>query len=240
MFYLPLSPDEILAVHVSCFYEKMFFLCKCWSTTAKWKYSLRFACWVFIKSWQLNGSKYSEQKLCRRRRGQWETFISHNICMWNTQSSIHSSNSWEHEIDVFLAALIIVKARHRCTHVLRSWSILLIFPPMNTRILQSFHFFLLVMRYGIRSVRPDTKHKKIISSLKCGFYVGSCQHKAVMTMWCGTKQQSHLHHRRATTHLLCPCPVSSGTADWRLTAADRPHSEEPSDSFYLQRTRTPS
>lgn len=25
MFYLPLSPDEILAVHVSCFYEKMFF-----------------------------------------------------------------------------------------------------------------------------------------------------------------------------------------------------------------------
>lgn len=52
-------------------------------------------------------------------------------------------------------------------------------------------------------------------------------------MWCGTKERSHLRHQRATTHLLCPCPVSSGTADWHLTAADRPHSEEQSDSFYL-------
>lgn len=52
------------------------------------------------------------------------------------------------------------------TYALRSWSILFIFPPMNTRILQSFHFFLVVRRYGINKVKPELqKYNKLF--LKC-------------------------------------------------------------------------
>lgn len=48
----------------------------------------------------------------------------------------------------------------KSSYARRSWSILLIFPPMKTRILQSFHLFLLVSRYGISKVRPDKRQQR--------------------------------------------------------------------------------
>lgn len=93
---------------------------------------------------------------------------------------------------------------------------------MKTRILQSFHLFLLVSRYGISKVRPDRGHLMRQESRRDG----------------GRRALPHLHRQTATTRPRSPSPASSGTAGWPPAASGQTRSEEQSGfSCLFQMTR---
>lgn len=82
----------------------------------------------------------------------------------------------------------------KSSYARRSWSILLIFPPMKTRILQSFHLFLLVSRYGISKVRPDSRQQRWqLQPSACPSSVHLAGQSCCVTLTSIIKQPPHVH-----------------------------------------------
>ncbi|TNN28332.1 hypothetical protein EYF80_061522 [Liparis tanakae] len=109
---------------------------------------------VVLKATKQTGSK-----------GSWAFSLSAASCSmsssfsrYGSMSSLKLSLLQEHRASRYHRHLpTALNAAHQTAdeaHARRSWSMRLIFPPMKTRILQSFHLLLLVSRKGISSVRP--------------------------------------------------------------------------------------